>query len=643
MEISKFLTPSRVIINLKANTKEDAIKELASSLQDNVTDLGSFVNDVFAREAQASTGIGDNIGMPHAKSKYVKFPAVVLATKPEGLEFDSIDEEPVNLLVMLAVPENSSNEHLKLIAQISKLLLKPGLKDALLEASTPEEVLEVIAAAEGATNQANAFAAGANGSSVAIDAAPARKKIVAVTACPTGIAHTYMAQEALEAAARELGVDIKVETNGASGVSNKLTEQEITEADGIILAINRSINMTPFVGKRALQVGAQEAIKNAKSLINAALSGAGNVVGNVAAEASESTAFEGFMIEKKSFLGLLYKHLMGGVSFMLPFVISGGILIALSFIIDRLSGVPAGPALGSTTHTAQLFMSIGKQAFALFVPILGAYIAYSIADRAALTAGLVAGALAFSGGCGFLGAIVGGFIAGYVTVMLMKLFAKTPRGLEGVKNILAIPVLSVLLTGLLMLLIFATPIKYANEHLVHWLQSMSGSNRLILSTLLAGMMAIDMGGPFNKAAYVFAVTSLAAGPSASMAAVMGGGMVPPLAIALATTFFKSKFTAEQREAGKVNYVMGLSFITEGAIPFVASDPLRMIPICMIGSALCGLLCGIFDVTLQAPHGGIVVMFLSNHFFYYLFSILVGSAVSALLIGILKKKVSTAKC
>ncbi|MDR2007640.1 MAG: fructose-specific PTS transporter subunit EIIC [Alphaproteobacteria bacterium] len=454
--------------------------------------------------------------------------------------------------------------------------------------------------------------------------------IVAVTACPTGIAHTYMAAEALKIAAKKLNVDIKIETNGASGVDNPLTKEDIKQAKGVILAINRNVETARFNGKQLIQVGAGEAIRQAEDLIKSILNGKGVVYKEAAtAESSVQTVGSGF-----------YKHLMSGVSYMLPFVIAGGILIALAFVIDKLSGVEAGGGLGSTTEFAKMFMNIGGTAFGFFVPILAAFIAFSIGNRAALVSGFVGGGLALSGGSGFLGAIIAGFLAGYITLWLIKALANLPKSLDGIKAILFYPVLSVLFVGLLMLII-NIPMKFINEGMIYWLNSLGDTNRIILGLILGGMMAVDMGGPINKAAYVFGVASLAGaesiGGSHVMAAVMAGGMTPPLGIALATTFVKGKFSESEREAGKSNYVMGLSFITEGAIPFAATDPLRIIPCFVAGSAAAGALSMLFNIGLPAPHGGIVVMFLSTNPWLYMLAVLIGSIITAGLVGIFKRK------
>lgn len=630
MKITDILSEELVIIELESFNKEDIFKEMINKISSSsVKDKSILLQDVLNREKQTTTGIGNGIAIPHAKSSSVIKTTIVFAKSSKGVEYGSIDEKPANLFFMLAVEDGNNNQHIKLLGRLSKLLLNENFRQELLEAKQPSEIINII----------NKFQEKGNNTAVENNKNIEEKKkkinIVAVTACPTGIAHTYMAQEALEKAARNLNIDIKVETNGASGVENKLTKEDIANADGVILAINRSVETARFKGKQIITVSAQEAINNAEDIINKIIENKGEIYSPTYTEDSNTVNINPH--SNKSKLSNIYKDLMGGVSYMLPFVISGGILIALAFIIDRVCGVSAGDKLGSTTYLANLFMTVGKAAFELFVPVLGAFIAYSIGNRAALAAGFVGGSLAASAGSGFLGAILAGFIAGYVTIYIIKLLKKTPKSIDGIKNILIFPVLTVLITGAFMVILLNAPIKYIIDMLTMWLNYMHGVNGIILGMILGGMMAIDMGGPFNKAAYVFAIGSLSQGEYGAMAAVMAGGMVPPLAIGLATTFFKSKFTLEQREAGKSNYVMGLSFVTEGAIPFVASDPLKMIPVCFVGSAIAGGLSMLFRINLPAPHGGIVVMFLSNHVFLYVLSLIIGSVVSALLIGIVKSK------
>ncbi|MDR0483886.1 MAG: fructose-specific PTS transporter subunit EIIC [Alphaproteobacteria bacterium] len=618
MKISDLLNKNCIILDLKAKTKKEIILEMAETLkQDNLlNNYDGFVLDVLKREELTSTGIGDGLAIPHAKSSFVNKTSIVFARSRGGVDYQALDGNPVKLFFMLAVKDGDSVEHVDILAHLSKLFLNQDFSQSLLQTQSVDEVLTIINKFESADNSAK-------------DSLPniSDDFIVAVTACPTGIAHTYMAAEALDLAAKKLNVKIKVETNGASGVGNILSSEDIKQAKGVILAINRNVETARFNNKQLIQVGAGEAIKQAEQLITDILNNKGNIYKENSSN-TESTA--------STIGGGIYKHLMSGVSYMLPFVISGGILIALAFLIDKIGGVEAGSAFGSTTKLAQMFMTVGGSAFGFFVPILAAFIAFSIGNRAALASGFVGGGLALSGGSGFLGAIVAGFLAGYITLWLIKVCSKLPKSLDGIKSILIYPVLSVLIVGLLMVVLFNTPMKFINEGILNWLNTLGGTNRILLGLLLGGMMAVDMGGPVNKAAYVFGVASLSSGSSEVMAAVMAGGMTPPLGIALATTFIKNKFSKEEREAGKSNYVMGLSFITEGAIPFAASDPLRIIPCFVVGSSIAGALTMMFHISLPAPHGGIVVMFLSSNPWLYILAVLVGAVITAGLVGILKR-------
>ena len=632
MKISDLLIKDRISLDVKSTTKVDIIKELARLHEKTgvLNDYDGYVEALMAREAQSSTGIGEGIAIPHAKTKYVKKPALAMGRKPEGIDYDSLDGEPATLFFMIAAPDGANNTHIETLARLSQLLLDDDFKEALENAKTADEVLEIINKAE-----AEKFAEEEKKEAVPVQTSSDENApyIIAATACPTGIAHTYMAAEALKKAADEMGINIKVETNGADGRKNVLTDEDIKKATGVILAINRNIEVDRFDGKPLIQVEAKEGINNAKALIQQVLDGKAPIFhasGSSTASSEESSS------EKKG----LYKHLLSGVSYMLPLVISGGILIALAFLVDTLSGNGgAGAEYGSKAPLAKMLKDIGGQAFGLFVPVLAGYIAYSISERAALAAGLVAGAIASAGGSGFIGALLGGFLAGYVVQGLIKALAGMPRTLSGLKMILLYPVLSVLITGLGMVLLINPFAAIINNALNNWLNGMSGSSAVLLGAVLGGMMAIDMGGPVNKAAYVFGSGTLAAtmtsGGSLPMAAVMAGGMVPPIAIALASSIFKNKFTAEEREAGLTNYIMGFSFITEGAIPYAAADPTRVIPASVVGSAIAGALTGLFNIKIPAPHGGILVMALSNNFFLYLVAVIIGSIVSAIVLGALK--------
>ena len=634
MKITELLVKERMILDLQSVTKDEVINELAEMFLSTgiIDDLEGFKGEIKNREALSSTALEEGIAIPHAKTKYVKKPALAFGRSKKGIDYESLDGEPSTIFFMIAAPEDANNAHIETLARLTQMLLDTDFRTNILEMGTKEEILDLINKKESAKLEENAEADNSSDNF-----------IIAATACPTGIAHTYMAEEALKKAAAELGVPIKVETNGTDGVKHKLTAEDIEKAKGVILAIDRGIETDRFSGKKVIQTGTKEAIRDAKGLIQRAVAGDMPVF---AGSGETSSGGKGASKEKTG----IYKHLMTGVSFMLPFVVSGGILIALAFLFDKLAGVQGAAdaagssALGSTTYIAKLFMDIGGAAFGLFIPILGAYIAYSIGERPALTAGFVGGALAVSGGSGFLGAMLAGFLAGYVTKLVIASLKGLPKSLNGIKAILLYPLLTVLLTGVLMIIILNPPVRFINESLVHWLQTMGGTSRILLGIILGGMMAVDMGGPVNKAAYVFATGTLATAAAGEygtpiMAAVMAGGMVPPLGIALATTIFKNKFNTEEREAGKTNYIMGLSFITEGAIPFAAGDPLRVLPASIAGSAVAGAISMFFNISIPAPHGGLVVAFLSNNAWVYLLAILIGAVITAVILGLLKKKVN----
>ncbi|WP_369716769.1 PTS fructose transporter subunit IIABC [Leptotrichia sp. HSP-536] len=637
MKISDLLIKDRINLDVKSTNKVDIIKELARLHEKTgvLNDYDGYVKALMAREEQSSTGIGEGIAIPHAKTKFVKKPALAMGRKPEGIDYDSLDGEPATLFFMIAAPDGANNTHIETLARLSQLLLDDDFKEALENAATSDEIIEIINKTEAEKfPEENVQKKEEKSAETTIPAASGDAPyIIAATACPTGIAHTYMAAAALKKAAEEMGVKIKVETNGADGRKDILTTEDIKEAKGVILAINRNIEVDRFDGKPLIQVEAKEGINNAKALIQQVLDGKAPIFH---ASGSSTASSESASSEKKG----LYKHLLSGVSYMLPLVISGGILIALAFLVDTLSGNGgAGAEYGSKAPLAKMLKDIGGQAFGLFVPVLAGYIAYSISERAALSAGLVAGAIATAGGSGFIGALLGGFLAGYVVKGLVKGLSGMPRSLNGLKMILLYPVLSVLITGVGMVLVINPFASIINNALNNWLNGMSGSSAVLLGAVLGGMMAIDMGGPVNKAAYVFGSGTLAAtmtsGGSLPMAAVMAGGMVPPIAIALASTLFKNKFTAEEREAGLTNYIMGFSFITEGAIPYAAADPTRVIPASVIGSAIAGALTGLFSIKIPAPHGGILVMALSNNFLLYLLAVVIGSIAAAFVLGFLK--------
>ena len=645
MKISDLLIKERINLNLQSRDKKSVIREIAK-LHDNtgiLTDYEGYVGALNAREEQSSTALEEGIAIPHAKTEYVKQPALAMGRSTEGIDYESMDGEPSHLFFMIAAPAGADNTHIETLARLTQLLLDDDFRISLEKAEKPDEVLDIINKKEAEKLKAE----NAEKEEASASVNEGENFIIAATACPTGIAHTYMAAEALKKAADEMGVKIKIETNGTDGRKNELTSEDIKAAKGVILAVDRNIETARFNGKPLIKVGAKEGINNAKGLIQKVLDG--NLPVYTASNEEGTTSKSG---EKTG----LYKHLMSGVSYMLPLVISGGILISLAFLADTAMGnSDAGTDFGSKSALAKMIMNIGKQAFGLFVPILGGYIAYSMGDRAALTAGLVAGALASSLGSGFLGAIVGGLFAGVVVKFLISALKGLPKSLNGLKMILFYPVLSVLIVGIAMILVIDPVVSILNTNLTNYLNSMNDSNivltglnsikslnPVLLGLILGGMMAVDMGGPINKAAYLFGTGTLAAtmttGGSGVMAAVMAGGMVPPLAIALASTLFKNKFTEEEREAGITNYVMGLSFITEGAIPYAAADPGRVIPANVVGAAVAGALTMMFGIKIKAPHGGILVMALSNNFLMYLVAIAVGSIISAVILGILRKKV-----
>ncbi|HEL0065598.1 TPA: PTS sugar transporter subunit IIA [Streptococcus equi subsp. zooepidemicus] len=647
MKIQDLLRKDIMILDLQAISKEAAIDEMITELVEHgiVHDFDVFKKSILAREEQTSTGLGDGIAMPHSKNVVVDQPAVLFAKSNKGVDYKSLDGQPTDLFFMIAAPQGANDTHLAALAELSQYLLKDGFADQLRKATSPDEVIAV-------------FDAASDQKEVAFVPTNAQEFIVAVTACTTGIAHTYMAEEALKKQAAQMGVGIKVETNGASGVGNRLTADDIKQAKGVIIAADKAVEMDRFDGKQLIARPVADGIKKSEELISLILNNAGSVY-----HAKNGTAEQAKSGQTLSLGGAFYKHLMSGVSQMLPFVIGGGILIALAFLFDNMLGVPKDQLsnLGSYHEIAAIFKNIGGAAFSFMLPVLAGYIAYSIAEKPGLVAGFVAGAIASSGlafgkvpfaaggeaslslagvPSGFLGALVGGFLAGGVILALRQVLAGLPRSLEGVKSILLYPLLGVLVTGLLMLLI-NIPMAAINTALNHFLESLSGSSAVLMGLLVGGMMAVDMGGPVNKAAYVFGTGTLAAtvasGGSVVMAAVMAGGMVPSLAVFVATLLFKDKFTKEERESGLTNIVMGLSFITEGAIPFGAADPARAIPSFIAGSALTGALVGLAGVKLIAPHGGIFVIALTSNPFLYLLFVAIGAVVSGILFGALRKK------
>ena len=654
MKIQDLLNKKVMLLDLQATTKEAAIDEMINSLVDNgvVTDFDVFKAGIMAREAQTSTGLGDGIAMPHSKNAAVKEATVLFAKSNKGVDYESLDGQPTDLFFMIAAPEGANDTHLAALAELSKYLMQDGFADRLRKVTSPDEVIAAFN-----TGEEEAQAEEAKKAQAVKEAASSDKPlIVAVTACTTGIAHTYMAEESLIKTGEEMGVNVRVETNGASGVGTPLTAEEISKAVGVIVAADKAVETARFDGKKLLSKPVAAGIRQPQELIQNILDGKAEVFHAENAGAAQESS------EKLSLGGAFYQHLMSGVSQMLPFVIGGGIMIALAFLLDQIMGVPKDQLsqLGSYHEIAAQFKAIGGAAFGFMLPVLAGYIAYSIAEKPGLVSGFVAGAIASSGAAfggvpfasggkatlalagvssGFLGALVGGFLAGGVILVLRKLLAGIPRALEGIRSILLLPLLGVFATGFLMLAV-NIPMAAINTGLNNFLSSLSGSSAVLLGLLVGGMMAVDMGGPVNKAAYVFGTGTLAAtvtsGGSVVMAAVMAAGMVPPLAVFVATLLFKDKFTEEERNSGLTNIVMGLSFITEGAIPFGAADPARAIPSFIVGSALTGALVGMAGIKLMAPHGGIFVIALTSNALLYLLFILIGAVVSGILFGFLRK-------
>ena len=645
MRITDLLKSESIMLGAQPKDKHDAIAILTGLMEKggNLSDKAQYEKDVLAREASGTTGLGDGIATPHAKSAGVKAPGLAAMTVPAGMDFEAMDQNPSRLFFEIAAPDTAADVHLEVLSKLATMIMDPDFKEALIAAKSKDEFLSLIDAKEDGKFEAAAEPAPAAAEAGAQAAAPVEstaapaaitKKILAVTACPTGIAHTFMAAESLEQHAKKRGIPIKVETNGSGGAKNILTAAEIAEAACIIVAADKNVEMARFDGKPVIQTKVANGINKADALLDEALSGTAPIYHHAggAAAAEESAA------EDESITRQIYKHLMNGVSHMLPFVIGGGILIALAFLLDTFD--PANPGnFGSNLWYAKTFMDIGGISFGFMLPVLAGFIAMSIADRPGLAVGFVGGALASSSGAGFLGALIAGFVAGYVVNALKKVFADLPHSLEGIKPVLLYPLLGVFLVGVIMIFVINPPVAGINNWMIETLKGMDTSSRIFIGILMGGMMAVDMGGPVNKAAYVVGTGMLVSGEYGIMAAVMAGGMVPPIAIALATTFFKNRFTEQQRKSGVVNYIMGLSFITEGAIPFAAADPLRVIPSCVIGSATAGGLSMFFDCTLRAPHGGIFVVPTIGNPLLYLVAIFAGAVLSAICLGIVKKKVA----
>ena len=625
MKINDILLKELMIMDLQGTTKEGVIDEMISGLSANgiINDAAVYKEGIMKRESQTSTGLGDGIAMPHAKNKAVIKPAVVFAKSAAGVDYASLDGQPAHLFFMIAAPEGANNVHLEVLASLSRLLINPDFTASLKKAKTPEEVQGLFAAAEAAREAKEQAEAAAKAAPVAATETK-RPFVIAVTACPTGIAHTYMAEDSLKLMAEKMGVDIRVETNGSDGVKNALTADEIRRADGVIIAADKKVEMARFNGKHVLQRPVSDGINKAEELITKAMRKEApilNVEGDIFS-ASESD-------EKQSIIGRVYKDLMNGISHMLPFVVGGGILIAISFLFET--------SFGSDSTLFISFMAIGGAAFSFLIPILAGYIAMSIADRPGLLPGMAGGYLAVQANAGFLGGLIAGFLAGYIMVYLKKAFKGLPRTLDGMKTILLYPVFGLLITGLLMYFLVGPVFSTINTAMITFLENLGTGNAVLLGAVLGGMMAIDMGGPFNKAAYAFSIGIFTdTGDGSLMAAVMAGGMIPPLAIGIATLIFKNKFTDIEQKSGLSNILLGLSFITEGAIPFAAADPMRVIGSSIVGSAIAGGLTQLWAVSIPAPHGGLFVITLANRPLMFLLALLIGTAVSALMLGFWKQ-------
>lgn len=640
MRITDLLDARSILLNASPKSKNEALDQIVDLMvkSEKINDKEAYRKQVYAREEESTTGIGEGIAIPHGKCDAVTKPGLAAMVVKDGVDFDSLDGEPVTLMFLIAAPNTEDNIHLDVLSKLSVLLMNEEFTEALRNAETVEEFMGII-------NDADEKEAGiderlAGEGTAAEEETRGKVKILAVTSCPTGIAHTYMAAEGLEKAAKVAGIAIKIETRGSGGAKNVLTQQEIDDADCIIVAADAQVPMERFDGKRVIECQVSDGINKADQLIERATSGDAPLYHAANAPARSENAKSGGSIGHQ-----IYTQLMNGVSHMLPFVVGGGILIALAFLIDGLSvdmnslSVADRGNFGTITPVAATLKGIGDIAFGLMLPVLAGFIAMAIGDRPALALGFVGGMMAHNGTSGFLGALAAGFLAGYVIKALRIVCEKMPEALEKLAPVLIYPVVGILVTGLAMNFVVEPVMGTINTALNSGLKGMGDSSRILLGLVLGGMMAIDMGGPFNKAAYVFGTAAIAAGNYDIMAAVMIGGMTPPCAIALATLLFKDKFTKEEREAGPTNFIMGLAFITEGAIPFAASDPLRVLPSCIIGSAVAGGISMAFKCTLMAPHGGIFVFPVVGHAWMYLVALVIGTVISALLLGILKKKVA----
>lgn len=637
MRITELLDAKSIRLNGTPSDKKEALDMMVDLMcqSNKIADKEVYKKGVYAREEEGTTGIGEGIAIPHCKSDAVKAPGLAAMVVPNGVDFEALDDEKADLIFLIAAPNTKDNVHLDVLSRLSVLLMQETFTEKLRHAKTVEEFLKVIDEEENAQEEKERKKEDKPQQSVSQSVA----NILAVTGCPTGIAHTYMAAESLEKKAAQMNCTIKVETRGSGGAKNVLSKEEIANADCIIVAADTQVPMGRFTGKKVIQCKVADGINKAEYLLQKAIDGNVPVYqGN----GSESQNQEG---EEDGIGHQIYKHLMNGVSHMLPFVVGGGILIAIAFLIDGLLvdmnalSIEERANFGTITPIAAMFKSIGGTAFAFMLPVLAGFIAMSIADRPGLTLGFVGGSIAATGTSGFLGALVAGFLAGVIVLLLKKVFAPLPKGMDGLKPVLLIPVFGILITGVIMLYMVEPIVGWLNTAMNNGLHSMSGASAVLLGALLGGMMAVDMGGPVNKAAYAFGIASIASENYFIMAAVMIGGMVPPCAIALATLLFKSRFTKEERKAGSTNFVMGLSFITEGAIPFAAADPLRVLPSCVAGSAVAGALSAAFHCTLMAPHGGIFVFPVVGSPWMYLISLVAGTVIATFLLGVLKKPIS----
>ena len=641
MTIRDLLAAESINLNGTPAGKTEALNQCIDLMAKSgkIADVETYRKGVFAREEEGTTGIGMGIAIPHCKSDAVTKAGLAAMVVKDGVDFESLDGTPAKIIFLIAAPNTEDNVHLQVLSKLSVMLMDEQFTNSLINAGSVDEFLNIIDSAEKAKDEKEAAK-----EAKAKEPVEVKKDdvfIVAVTACPTGIAHTYMAAEAIEKKAKELGYQVKVETRGSGGAKNVLTDDEIAKAAGVIVACDTNVPTDRFDGKKVIECQVSDGINKAEELVKRIAAGDAPVFKASGKKEASHSSVGG----KESIGHQIYKHLMNGVSHMLPFVVGGGILIAIAFLIDGfsvdLNSLPADQRanFGTITQAAALFKGIGGTAFGFMLPILAGFIAMSIADRPGLAVGFVGGSIAANGTSGFLGALVAGFVAGYIVLLLKKIFSKLPESLDGMKPVLLYPLLGIFIVGVIMQFVVEPPIGALNTAINNGLNGLNGASAVVLGVLLGGMMAVDMGGPVNKAAYVFGTASIAAGNYNIMAAVMIGGMVPPIAIALATIFFKNKFTAEERKAGPTNFIMGLSFITEGAIPFAASDPLHVLPACVVGSAVAGGLSMAFGCTLMAPHGGIFVVPTIGNPLMYLVALVIGAFIACGLLGLLKKKVS----